>query len=435
VEEKLKSADGPGTEQRQPKQQRAPASPHDAFFKQTFSDERLAGLFLRERLPKDLAALLGSADPILCEAEFVDDDLTKKFADKVLGTPPIAGAKFRLYIVMDGKSEGHRLDIVQATRYCYAILNKWYRRARENRQHQEAQRRPLGPIPVAVPLIVHSGAAKYSYATELAELVSSDHLRPFMLSVKAVLVDLRLIEDNDLSADPVLRVRLRALKHATDADLSDNLEKLDSVLEGVEQLQEPHAQDIIGYLSDVLVGGMDQVQNSLKRIAPKKADKIMVTTAESIREQVREENLEKVRAAVADKARAEAAAAEAKARAEAVAAEAQAEVAEARAGEVKAQAQASEAKAKAEEAETRAAEAEAKAAEAQAQTAETLIAVVEQRIGTLPAEARVRIGSASVATLNGWLGEVTLKNSLDSLLATGQGDGGIHTNRSEGPEA
>ena len=50
---------------------------HDAFFKQLMSEPATAGLFLRERLPPGIAALLSAEPPELLPGSFVDEDLAQ----------------------------------------------------------------------------------------------------------------------------------------------------------------------------------------------------------------------------------------------------------------------------------------------------------------------------------------------------------------------
>lgn len=400
--------DEPGTKQQEPEDKRPP-SPHDAFFKQTLSSKRLAGIFLRERLPRDLALRLSPGDALSAQNEFVDENLRKKLADKVLRLPFIEQAELVPYFVADAKSEGDRLAIAQVASYCFAIIVNWYTAEREK---EEVRPRPAPEsMPVVIALIVHSGPYKYTQATELAELAGRvpESVRPWMASLRAVVVDLKDIEDDDLSGDPILRARLRALSHATDRDIREAA-NLDSVLAGVEQLPEPHRSDILAYMTRVVTGvGIDGrilVSASLKRVAPNQAEKLMEATFDLEIERATAGLREELSDSQASHAMAEAKAAQY--RAETV-----------------------KAKNKARKARAQAAEARAQAAEARALTARTLVAAVQQRMGDVPAQLLERIAGASIETLNGWLTEIIVNNSLESLLATAGSGPGTSTNAAE----
>jgi F0F1-type ATP synthase membrane subunit b/b' len=404
-----KSSSRSARRKQKPAQAREAAPTHDAFFKQTLADKTLAAQFLRERLPERLAALLGPEDAVQDETESVDDALRRLLADKVLRVPLIDGSSVIPYFVLDQKSEGNWLAIAQLARYCFAIIGAWYRQ--ERRKEKESPPEAREPMPVVVGVIVHSGPSSYAHQTELKRLAGPIHenFQPFMPNLQAAVVDLRTIEDQALSAHPVLRARLLVQKHATDRDLRG---KLDSVLAGagIEQLPDAHASDIISFLG-ARVGGLEAVTDSLKRIAPQeKAEQLMQMTVESIKEQGRAESRKQAEAQIESfKAQARAELEEAKARVEA---QATAELDEAKA---QARAEVEEAKAQVEA--------------LQDQTRQTLMSLVEQRIGrVLPAEVRERIASASISTLNGWLSNIAVKNSLESLLASDQSDPSTHTN-------
>jgi predicted transposase YdaD len=63
------------------------ANIHDAFFKQVLSDPMLAGTFLREHLPSDVAELLGPEPPEPMPGSFVDEELREHGPHREPGSP------------------------------------------------------------------------------------------------------------------------------------------------------------------------------------------------------------------------------------------------------------------------------------------------------------------------------------------------------------
>lgn len=117
---------------------------------------RLAGVFLREHLPPEVAKLLGSEDPTPGESEFIDNDLRRLLLDKVLCMALIGGTT--ILFVLDGKSTKHWLDVAQQTSYCTAIFNNWYRQELEK---ESARPRPAPKqSPAVIAVIVHSGPSQ-----------------------------------------------------------------------------------------------------------------------------------------------------------------------------------------------------------------------------------------------------------------------------------
>jgi predicted transposase YdaD len=56
---------------------------HDAFFKRVLGDPELAGTFLREHLPADVAELLGPEPPEPVPVSFVDEELREHHSGTV----------------------------------------------------------------------------------------------------------------------------------------------------------------------------------------------------------------------------------------------------------------------------------------------------------------------------------------------------------------
>jgi predicted transposase YdaD len=58
-----------------------PTQLHDAFFKSFMSKPELAGRFLREHLPSDVAELLSQEPPEQVPGSFVDEDFSRHHTD------------------------------------------------------------------------------------------------------------------------------------------------------------------------------------------------------------------------------------------------------------------------------------------------------------------------------------------------------------------
>ncbi len=77
---------------------------HDGFFKQVLGDPGLAGTFLREHLPPDVADLLGPEPPEPVPGSFVDEDLRQHHSDLLFRVQLKAGCQGFAYVLMEHKS-------------------------------------------------------------------------------------------------------------------------------------------------------------------------------------------------------------------------------------------------------------------------------------------------------------------------------------------
>src|ERR1700761_7763930 len=90
---------------------------HDGFFKQALSDPRSASIFLREHLPRDVAALLGPELPEPVPASFVDERSKQHHADLLFRVRLKDGCDALVFILIEHKSAPQRLARLQLLRY------------------------------------------------------------------------------------------------------------------------------------------------------------------------------------------------------------------------------------------------------------------------------------------------------------------------------
>ena len=80
------------------------ANIHDAFFKQTLSDPELAGTFLREHLPTEIAGMLGPERPEPVPGSFVDEELRQHHSDLLYRIRLKTGDPAFAYVLLEHKS-------------------------------------------------------------------------------------------------------------------------------------------------------------------------------------------------------------------------------------------------------------------------------------------------------------------------------------------
>src|SRR5207244_2209482 len=75
-------------------------------------------------------------------------------------------------------------------------------------------------------LVAHHGPHGWKLATEFIDLFGSapEALRPYLVSFRHALVDLKHIDDHALSTDPRLRGYLKVMKYVQHPDLPERLE-------------------------------------------------------------------------------------------------------------------------------------------------------------------------------------------------------------------
>lgn len=235
---------------------------HDAFFKRVLGEPQLAGTFLREHLPAEVAELLGPEPPEPVAGSFVDEDLREHHSDLLFRMQLKEGQDAFTYVLMEHKSTPDRGARLQLLRYVVRVLTDWYER--------NGRRLPLPPV---LPLLVHQGPEGWAYSTEFVDLFGAvpEPMRQYLPSFRHALVDLARVGDEKLSREVRLRMFLGALKYGRRSDLNEHFELV--LVDGVE---DGDRKVVLTYWDQGPVPlDRNVVLDNLSRLGPKRSKKIM----------------------------------------------------------------------------------------------------------------------------------------------------------------
>lgn len=237
---------------------------HDAFFKRALSDPELAGSFLREHLPPEVADLLGPEPPEPVPGSFVDEQLRQHYADLLFRVRLNTGDSAFAYVLLEHKSSPDQGARLQLLRYVVRVLADWY--------DQNKQQLPLPPV---LPLLAHQGPERWTFSCEFTDLFGTvpEPLRPYLPSFRHELVDLPRIDDRQLSHQARLRAFLKALKYHRHPDLADHMHL---VLSEVPALREADLLVMLTYL-DKRPGALNStvLREILNRLFPERKEQVM----------------------------------------------------------------------------------------------------------------------------------------------------------------
>jgi predicted transposase YdaD len=168
------------------------ANIHDAFFKQVLSEPALAGTFLREHLPPDVAILLSPEPPELVAGSFVDEELRQHRSDLLFRVQLKVGRDAFAYVLTEHKSSPDPSARLQLLRYVVRVLTHWY-----DRNQQQL------PLPPVLPLLAHQGPEGWTFSCEFVDLFGTvpESLVLYLPSFRHALVDLAPMDDSTLSAE------------------------------------------------------------------------------------------------------------------------------------------------------------------------------------------------------------------------------------------
>jgi len=163
-----------------------PHNPHDAIFRKTMSDIRVAREFMLQHLPKEVIAAMDQKALRLCEGTFIDKSLRKQFSD-VLYSARFNGKLGYIYLLIEHQSVADKMMPWRILQYTINIMQK----------HIETHNTNV--LPLVFPLVLYHGKEKYKHSTDIRDLIAAPQtlidayfLKPFHL------IDLTTIEDEEL---------------------------------------------------------------------------------------------------------------------------------------------------------------------------------------------------------------------------------------------
>lgn len=247
---------------------------HDAFFKRVLGEPQLAGTFLREHLPTEVAELLGPELPEPVAGTFVDEELREHHSDLLFRVQLKEGQDAFTYVLMEHKSTPDRMARLQLLRYVVRVLTDWYER--------NGRRLPLPPV---LPLLVNQGPEGWTFSTEFVDLFGAvpEPVRQYLPSFRHALVDLARVDDEQLSREALLRMFLGALKYSRRLDLNEHIELVLVEADGVE---DGDRELVLAYWEQGPVPlDRNVVLKKFSRLGPKRSKTIMGSLTQPFYEQ------------------------------------------------------------------------------------------------------------------------------------------------------
>ena len=181
------------------------SSHHDHIIKTLLGRPATAAIFLRERLPPDIVALMTPELPVLLPGSFIDSDQRDSHTDLLyrIGLRTGRSALVQVLIEHDGRR-----------RPTSAVLSKLLRYiALTGEDHIAGGGKP--PLPPVIPLVICHGTKPWAEPPDYSGLYDvGPELAPFVPKFAYTVFDMRTTVDEDLSRDPFLRFGLAVIKLA-----------------------------------------------------------------------------------------------------------------------------------------------------------------------------------------------------------------------------
>ena len=197
---------------------------HDAAFKQTFSQKRIAKDFLENNLPQEVLDIIDMNTMELARDSFEDEKFKEFFSDLIYNVK-INNKDAYICFLFEHKSTRDKLTIFQLNKY---ILEIWI---------SAIQKEEKSELPIVLPVVVYHGLGKWNFKTDLRDMIPNYHDLPKYIKerVPAFKYDLYNIgQSGDEDFEKYARLTammLTAFKFSYEKDIEIVLEEFLIILE------------------------------------------------------------------------------------------------------------------------------------------------------------------------------------------------------------
>ena len=246
-------------------------SPHDKFFRETWSRKEVVKSFLENQVPKAVSACLNTESLHLENGSFIDTELKAHFSDMLYSLETKGNHPIQLYLLFEHKSYPDDNLFLQFLRYMLKIFEAEYK-----------QNKQLVPI---LPLLLYHGKTGWQLKPAFQENFAPlpDVLKPFVLNFQLIVCDLTALRDEDITGEVLAKVAMLTLKHIFNPNLA---ERLPSILSLLKQLAEKETvleslEVILRYVSNASQHvKKEDLKQSVEKILPEIGEKAMATLAQ-----------------------------------------------------------------------------------------------------------------------------------------------------------
>lgn len=263
--------------------------PHDSLFRYAFSDPATITAHFQAVLPPEVVAALDWPSLRLQPGSYVDETYQDFHSDLLFKVDTRAGEEVFLYLLFEHQSSSDPLMAQRVLTYMIRVWDFWLR--------GEGNPRPR-KLPPVLPVILFHGTSAWTAPTRLSELLlGGPELKAAMgelvPEVRYILQDLSAHSDEQLFGTALGRMVQILFKHARRGDLWEHLARWSDT---VTQILQEHpdglraVEALVRYI--VLVnrtGPPEAVRQTLREKLSPEAEESLMTYAEQLREEGRQE--------------------------------------------------------------------------------------------------------------------------------------------------
>ncbi len=254
-----------------------PTSPHDHFFKESFSRPDAAADLLQCALPAHVIGALDLATLRTTKGSFVTPNLREHHTDLLFEVVGRDGSPALIYLLMEYKSSPERWVALDMLRYASDIWRDWLKKQTERGVPWPKQ------LPPIIPLVLYHGTDRWTAPADVAELIHTPAaLARYRPHLRHELLDLSKVTDETLPVGIVSRVALLALKYIFRPEISERVVEIVATLNKLNECpgRLAYIRTVLDYL---IIAAYELNAERLRQVVKEEfheGDRVMPTIAE-----------------------------------------------------------------------------------------------------------------------------------------------------------
>jgi predicted transposase/invertase (TIGR01784 family) len=253
-------------------------SPHDKFFRETWSRKEVVTAFLQDHIPKAVSQALNLETLYLEKDTFIDTELNAHYSDLLYSLEVQGSQPVQLYLLFEHKSHPEQNIHLQLLRYMVKIQEAEYK-----------QNKQLVPV---IPLVLYHGKAGWEPKQAFQDLfeLPSD-LKPYALNFQLIFCNLSALNDNEITDEVFARVAMMTLKYIFEPELSEKLPEILLLLKtlAAKETMLEYLEVVLKYVSSASQVEKGELQQAIEVALPQLGGSTMATLAEKWMSEGRQE--------------------------------------------------------------------------------------------------------------------------------------------------
>ena len=255
---------------------------HDHLFKKVMSRIKVAKEFFQDALPSHILERVDLSTLKTLPTNFVDSTLSEGTVD-LLYSVDFSGSKGYLWLICEHQSTADRLITLRMQKYMLRICS------------DHLKKHPNDKLPLIYPILVYSGKARYNAPLVFWELFEEPEEAKKFFTEAVQLIDVSKLSEEELRKNAYVGLMLHFLAKIHEKEILPYIRMYAEIIRLISEKDFTYIEDLLIY---VLEKGrseqMTEVISTFQETVTENKKGAVMTIAEQLRQEGRQEGIKKV---------------------------------------------------------------------------------------------------------------------------------------------